>query len=80
MKRDLKKIISQMTLEEKAGMCSGLDFWHLKSVERLGIPEVMVSDGPHGLRKQDDKGDHLGMNGQYQSSLLPSCCFKCLLF
>ena len=51
-----------MTLEEKAGMCSGLDFWHLKSVERLGIPEVMVSDGPHGLRKQDDKGDHLGMN------------------
>ena len=41
MKRDLKKIISQMTLEEKAGMCSGLDFWHLKSVERLGIPEVM---------------------------------------
>ena len=62
MKRDLKKIISQMTLEEKAGMCSGLDFWHLKSVERLGIPEVMVSDGPHGLRKQDDKGDHLGMN------------------
>ena len=33
MNRDLKKIISQMTLEEKAGMCSGLDFWHLKSVE-----------------------------------------------
>ena len=49
MKRDLKKIISQMTLEEKAGMCSGLDFWHLKSVERLGIPEVMVSDGPHAV-------------------------------
>ena len=36
MKRDLKKIVNQMTLEEKAGMCSGLDFWHLKSVERLG--------------------------------------------
>lgn len=43
MKRDLKKIVSQMTLEEKAGMCSGLDFWHLKHVERLGIPEVMGS-------------------------------------
>ena len=52
MERDLKKIVSQMTLEEKAGMCSGLDFWHLKHVDRLGIPEVMVSDGPHGLRKQ----------------------------
>lgn len=35
MKRDLKKIISQMTLEEKAGMCSGLDFWHLKAWKDL---------------------------------------------
>lgn len=52
--RDIKQIVSQMTLEEKAGMCSGLDFWRLKSVERLGIPKVMVSDGPHGLRKQRD--------------------------
>ena len=59
MKRDLKELISQMTLEEKAGMCSGLDFWHLKGVERLGIPSVMVSDGPHGLRKQDEQADHL---------------------
>lgn len=53
MERNLKELISQMTLEEKAGMCSGLDFWHLKGVERLGIPSVMVSDGPHGLRKQE---------------------------
>ena len=43
MERDLKKIVSEMTLEEKAGMCSGLDFWHLKEVEHLGIPKVMVS-------------------------------------
>lgn len=62
MKRNLKELISQMTLEEKAGMCSGLDFWHLKGVERLGIPSVMVSDGPHGLRKQDQEADHLGIN------------------
>ena len=48
MKRDVKAIVKEMTLEEKAGMCSGKDFWHLKGVERLGIPEVMVSDGPHG--------------------------------
>ena len=53
--KEIKKIVSEMTLEEKAGMCSGKDNWHLKSVERLGIPEVMVSDGPHGLRKQEDK-------------------------
>ena len=47
---DIKQVISQMTLEEKASLCSGLDFWHTKGVERLGIPPVMVSDGPHGLR------------------------------
>lgn len=48
---EIKALVSQMTLEEKAGLCSGLDFWHTKSVERLGVPSVMVSDGPHGLRK-----------------------------
>ncbi len=41
-----------MTLEEKAALCSGKDFWHTKSIERLGLPSVMVSDGPHGLRVQ----------------------------
>ena len=49
---DVKRLVSQMTLEEKAGLLSGEDFWHTKAVERLGIPAVMVSDGPHGLRKQ----------------------------
>ncbi len=63
-------IISKLTLEEKAGLCSGLDFWHLKGVERLEIPSVMVSDGPHGLRKQQGKGDHLGLNES-----VPSTCF-----
>lgn len=80
MNRDLKKIISQMTLEEKAGMCSGLDFWHLKSVERLGIPEVMVSDGPHGLRKQDDKGDHLGMNDSIKAVCFPPAALNACSF
>ena len=60
MEKNVKKLVSQMTLEEKAAMCSGLDFWHLKSVDRLGIPSVMVSDGPHGLRKQEAGADHLG--------------------
>ena len=80
MKRDLKKIVSQMTLEEKAGMCSGLDFWHLKSVERLGIPEVMVSYGPHGLRKQDDKGDHLGMNDSIKAVCFPPAALSACSF
>ncbi len=70
----IKELISQMTLEEKAGLCSGLDFWHTKPVERLGIPSVMVSDGPHGLRKQDDKADHLGINDSIKAVCMPAGC------
>ncbi len=65
-------LISQLTLEEKAALCSGKDFWHLVDVERLGIPSIMVTDGPHGLRKQNqDKtaaGDILGNS-------VPATCF-----
>lgn len=74
MSRDIKAIIKEMSLEEKAGMCSGKDFWHLKSVKRLGIPEVMVSDGPHGLRKQSDEADHLGINDSIQAVCFPTAC------
>lgn len=49
------EIVSQLTLEEKASLCSGTDMWHFKDIERLGVPEVMVADGPHGLRKQNEK-------------------------
>lgn len=70
MERDLKKIISRMTLEEKASLCSGLDFWHTKGVERLGIPSIMMTDGPHGLRKQAEDADHLGVNAS-----VPATCF-----
>ena len=74
MKRDVKAIIREMTLEKKAGMCSGKDFWHLKGVERLGIPEVMVSDGPHGLRKQAEEADHLGLNESIKAVCFPTAC------
>ncbi len=70
MERNIKELVQRMTLEEKAGMCSGLDFWHLKGVERLGIPSIMVTDGPHGLRKQDGSADHLGL-----TSSVPATCF-----
>ena len=60
-KKKIQDLVSKMTLEEKAGMCSGADFWHLKGIERLGILHVMVTDGPHGIRKQAQGADHLGI-------------------
>ena len=74
MKTDIKKLISQMTLEEKAGLLSGGDFWHTKAVERLGIPAVMLSDGPHGLRKQEGESDHLGLYDSIPATCFPSAC------
>ena len=71
---DIKALVSQMTLEEKCGLLSGLDFWHTKPVDRLGVPAVMVSDGPHGLRKQDVGGDHLGMNDSIDAVCMPTAC------
>lgn len=70
MQKDLKQLVAQMTLEEKAGLCSGFDFWNLKGVERLSIPSIMVTDGPHGLRKQDTSADHLGLMNS-----VPATCF-----
>ena len=50
-------LIKQMTLEEKASFCSGLDYWHTPGIEKLGIPVVMWTDGPHGIRKRAEKMD-----------------------
>ncbi|HWT33884.1 MAG TPA: glycoside hydrolase family 3 N-terminal domain-containing protein, partial [Microbacterium sp.] len=61
---------SELTLEEKASLTSGADFWHLKGVDRLGIAQIMVTDGPHGLRKQGGDTDHLGLAGS-----VPATCF-----
>ena len=61
-KTKARELVAQMTLEEKASLCSGKDFWHLKGIERFGLPEIMVTDGPHGLRKQAADADHLGIN------------------
>lgn len=71
---DVKQLVKNMTLEEKASLCSGADFWHTKAVKRLGVPAMMVSDGPHGLRKQDEKADHLGMNESIRAVCFPAGC------
>ena len=71
---DIQKLLSEMTLEEKCSLLSGADFWHTKAVERLGIPAMMMSDGPHGLRKQDQTGDHLGINDSIKAVCFPAAC------
>ncbi len=76
--RNVNKLIEEMTLEEKAGLCSGLDFWHTKPVERLGVPSIMMTDGPHGLRKQAETADHMGLNQSVPATCFPSgSCLAC---
>jgi beta-glucosidase len=71
---DIRTTIAQMTLEEKAGLLSGLDFWHTKPVERLGVASCVLSDGPHGLRKQAEKVDHLGIHNSIKAVCFPAGC------
>ena len=65
-------LIFQMTLEEKASLLSGANFWNTKPVSRLGIPGMMLTDGPHGLRKQGGKEDHLGLNQSIPATCYPT--------
>lgn len=70
MELKYNEIISQMSLEEKCYMFSGKDFWLTRSVERVGIKSIMLADGPHGVRKQEGRGDQLGIHGS-----VPATCF-----
>ena len=66
--KDIQSIISQMTLEEKAALCTGASAWTSTPIERLGVPEMIVSDGPHGVRRVPDV-HAIGMES------LPATCF-----
>lgn len=63
-------ILAKMTVEEKAAILSGSSEWSSRSILHLGIPSLFFADGPHGIRKQEGAGDHLGLNES-----LPATCF-----
>lgn len=62
--------LARLSLEEKASLLSGADFWHTAALEGHGVPSIMLTDGPHGLRKQRGSGDHLGLGDS-----VPATCF-----
>jgi beta-glucosidase len=75
-----RELVAQMTLTEKASLCSGENFWQTKGVERLGLPRVMVTDGPHGLRKQAGDADHLGIAQSVPATCFPAACATACTF
>lgn len=69
---DYEEIINQMSLEEKAQLCVGEDYWNSKEFEKYGIPKIKMSDGPHVLRVQKEKQDNLGINESEVSVCFPT--------
>lgn len=63
-------VIGKLTLDEKCYLLSGKDFWSTYGYKKKGVPSIMLSDGPHGVRKQEGAGDQLGLNGS-----VPATCF-----
>lgn len=78
MKHD--ELIKQRTLEEKASLCSGKDFWQTKSIDRLSVPSMFLSDGPHGVRKQAKAADHLGLNASIPATCFPTAATRASSF
>lgn len=70
IKEQAQHILSQLTLEEKVALQVGKNNWHTYDVDRINLESIMMSDGPHGLRKQPNAGDNLGMG--YSN---PAVCF-----
>lgn len=69
---DIETILQQMTLEDRIALCSGENFWETKKYEKYGIPSLFMCDGPHGLRKQENVADMLGVNESRKATCFPA--------
>ncbi|HDP79603.1 MAG TPA: glycoside hydrolase family 3 protein, partial [Spirochaetes bacterium] len=69
-KGNIASTVARLTLEQKASLCAGKNFWYTRNIDEQGIPSIMVADGPHGLRKQEANVDQLGI-----STSVPAVCF-----
>jgi beta-glucosidase len=67
---DIPALLADLTVAERSSLVSGQGFWWTRRIERVGLPSIMVSDGPHGLRKQERNTDHVGVGGS-----VPATCF-----
>lgn len=68
----IETILAQMSLEEKIALCSGKSFWETKAYERYGVPSLFMCDGPHGLRKQENAADMMGVNASRPATCFPA--------
>ena len=69
---DIDALMQELTLEEKARLCSGDSAWATAAIERLGIPAVTVADGPHGVRKARSEGDDLSLTATEPATCFPT--------
>lgn len=68
----IDEILQKMSLEDKIALCSGKNFWETKAYEKYGIPSLFMCDGPHGLRKQENAADMLGVNNSRSATCFPA--------